>query len=82
MRLQFLAPAIIAGLMMFTTSCSKDNDKTEPEITNDAYKNLTVKEGEVKVIKYLNANTPNNWVYFSFEKGIVEETTATPTTSN
>lgn len=25
MRLQFLAPAIIAGLMMFTTSCSKDD---------------------------------------------------------
>ena len=82
MRLQFLAPAIIAGLMALTTSCSKDNDKTEPEITNDAYKNLTVKEGEVKEIKYLNANTANKWVYFSFEKGIVEETTATPTTSN
>lgn len=27
MRLQFLAPAIIAGLMMFTTSCSKDDKK-------------------------------------------------------
>ncbi len=38
MRLQFLAPAIIAGLMALTTLVVKDNDKTEPEITNDAYK--------------------------------------------
>lgn len=69
MRLQFLAPAIIAGLMMFTTSCSKDDKKTEAP-------KLPYKEQKVDASSY------DKWVYFSFENGVVTSTTATPTTTD
>ena len=68
MKLKFLAPALLAGFVAFT-SCSKDDDKKEP-----------APQGGAKEVKYLDASDQQKWVYFSFEKGVVE--VADPQTSN
>jgi len=54
---------------MFTTSCSKDDKKTEAP-------KLPYKEQKVDASSY------DKWVYFSFENGVVTSTTATPTTTD
>lgn len=70
MKLQFLVPAVMAGMMLFSTSCSKDDNKE------------TVKEVlPKKEVKELDASVEGKWVYFSFEKGTTVDI-ATPTTSN
>ena len=70
MKLKFLAPALLAGFVAFT-SCSKEDDK-KPE--------PAPKGNGVKEVKYLDASDQQEWVYFSFEKGVVE--VADPQTSN
>ena len=70
MKLKFLAPALLAGFVAFT-SCSKEDDK-KPE--------PAPKGNGVKEVKYLDASDQQKWVYFSFEKGVVE--VADPQTSN
>ena len=69
MKLQFLVPAVMAGMMLFSTSCSKDDNKE------------TVKEVlPKKEVKELDASVEGKWVYFSFEKG-TKVYVATTTTS-
>ena len=70
MKLKFLAPALLAGFVAFT-SCSKDDDKKEP---------APAPQGGAKEVKYLDASDQQKWVYFSFEKGVVE--VADPQASN
>lgn len=83
MTLHFLAPALLAGLMVLNTSCKKDDDNpiTPSEDPYKEFRNLDVKAGQEKEIKFLDASSNSNWVYFSFEKGVTEVTAATPTTS-
>ncbi|WP_315020166.1 HmuY family protein [Capnocytophaga leadbetteri] len=83
MKLQFLVPAVMAGMMLFSTSCKKDDDPITNVDRYEGLRNLNVKPGEEKEIKYLDASSnQGEWVYFSFEKGVLEATTATPTVSN
>ena len=42
MRLKFLAPALIAGMMVLTTSCSKDDNPTPIPSTAKEVKELNV----------------------------------------
>ena len=72
MKLKFLAPALLAGLLAFT-SCSKDDKKEEPAPTP---------QGGAKEIKDLDASDQQKWVYFSFEKGTTVEVTNPKTTDN
>lgn len=83
MKLQFLVPAVMAGMMLFSTSCKKDDDPITNVDRYEGLRNLNVKPGEEKEIKYLDASSnQGEWVYFSFEKGVLEATTATPTVSD
>lgn len=70
MKLKFLAPALLAGFVAFTSCSKEDNKKPEP----------APKGNGVKEVKYLDASDQQKWVYFSFEKGVVE--VADPQTSN
>ena len=82
MKLKFLAPALLAGLVAFT-SCSKDDSKKE-DPNKDPYeglRNLNVPAGQEKEVKYLDASdNKGKYVYFSFNKGVVE--VADPQASN
>lgn len=81
MKLKFLAPALLAGLVAFT-SCSKDDSKKE-DPNKDPYeglRNLNVPAGQEKEVKYLDASEEGKYVYFSFNKGVVE--VADPQASN
>ena len=71
MKLKFLAPALLAGLVAFT-SCSKDDKNEEP---------APLPKG-AKEVKDLNASDDQKWVYFSFEKGTTVEVTNPRTTDN
>jgi hypothetical protein len=74
MKVKFLAPVLLTGLVAFT-SCSKDDNKT-PTPTPPTPQN-TVKE-----VKNLNASDEQKWVYFSFETGTIVEVTNPKTTDN
>ncbi|MFC2481697.1 MAG: HmuY family protein [Capnocytophaga granulosa] len=79
MKLKFLAPALLAGFVAFT-SCSKE-DKKEPKDPYEGLRNWNVPVGQEKEVKYLDAsNNEGKYVYFSFEKGVVE--VADPVASN
>ena len=66
MRLNFLAPALIAGMTVLTTSCSKDDKKNEAPVNNG-------KEATVDA-------SGTEWKYFSFSQE-KELSVASPTTS-
>ena len=74
MKVKFLAPVLLTGLVAFT-SCSKDDNKT-PTPTPPTPQN-TVKE-----VKNLNASDEKKWVYFSFQTGTTVEVTNPKTTDN
>ena len=69
MRLKFLAPALIAGMMVLTTSCSKDDNPTPIPST-------------AKEVKELNVSSQTEWVYFSFSEGKQVEVTNPRTSDN
>ena len=69
MRLNFLAPALIAGMMVLTTSCSKDDNPTPIPST-------------AKEVKELNVSSQTEWVYFSFSEGKQVEVTNPRTSDN
>ena len=73
MKVKFLAPVLLTGLVAFT-SCSKDDNKVEtPKDPYEGLRNLNVQEGTEKEISYLDAsNNEGKYVYFSFNKGVVE----------
>ena len=73
MKVKFLAPVLLTGLVTFT-SCSKDDNKVEtPKDPYEGLRNLNVQEGTEKEISYLDAsNNEGKYVYFSFNKGVVE----------
>ena len=81
MKVKFLAPALLAGFVAFT-SCSKDDNKVEtPKDPYEGLRNLNVPDGTVKEVKFLDAsNNKDQYVYFSFNKGVVE--VADPKKSN
>ena len=66
MKLKFLVPALLAGLVAFT-SCSKDDSKKEEKIT------LDFSGSEVQEVQL---NPALDWKYFSFKNG--EVTPANP----
>lgn len=67
MKLQFLAPALMAGMMLFSTSCKKDDDnKIEAPMEN-------AREATIDA-------SGNEWKYFSFSSG-KEVSVVSPTTS-
>ena len=71
MKVKFLAPVLLTGLVAFT-SCSKDDNKVETP-KDPWLRNLNVQEGTEKEISYLDAsNNEGKYVYFSFNKGVVE----------
>jgi hmuY' len=79
MKLKFLAPVLLAGFVAFT-SCSKE-DKKETKDPYEGLRNWNVPVGQEKEVKYLDAsNNEGKYVYFSFEKGVVE--VADPVASN
>ena len=73
MKVKFLAPVLLTGLVAFT-SCSKDDNKVEtPKDPYEGLRNLNVQDGTEKEISYLDAsNNEGKYVYFSFNKGVVE----------
>lgn len=80
MKLKFIVPALLAGLVAFT-SCSKEDKKEEKKDPYEGLRNLNVPVGQEREIKYLDAsNNEGKYVYFSFNKGVVEVTD--PMTSN
>lgn len=80
MKLKFIVPALLAGLVAFT-SCSKEDKKEEKKDPYEGLRNLNVPAGQEREIKYLDAsNNEGKYVYFSFNKGVVEVTD--PMTSN
>ena len=64
MKLKFLVPALLAGLVAFT-SCSKDDSKKEEKIT------LDFSGSEVQEVQL---NPALDWKYFSFKNGQVTPT--------
>ena len=74
MKLKFLAPALLAGFVAFT-SCSKEDDKKPEPAPAPAPQGA-------KEIKDLDASDQQKWVYFSFEKGTTVEVTNPRTTDN
>ena len=68
MKLQFLVPAVMAGMMVLTTSCKKDEEPT-PQASS------------VKEVKELNASSQTEWTYFSFSEG-KQVAVTNPRTSN
>ena len=73
MKLKFIVPALLAGLVAFTSCSKEDNKKEEPAPTP---------QGGAKEIKDLDASDQQKWVYFSFEKGTTVEVTNPKTTDN
>jgi len=72
MKLKFIVPALLAGLVAFT-SCSKEDKKEEKKDPYEGLRNLNVPAGQEREIKYLDAsNNEGKYVYFSFNKGVVE----------
>ena len=49
MKLQFLVPAVMAGMMLFSTSCKKDDTPDTPQASS------------VKEVKELNASSQTEW---------------------
>ena len=74
MKLKFLAPALLAGFVAFT-SCSKEDDKKPEPAPAPAPQGA-------KEIKDLDASDQQKWVYFSFTKGTVVEITNPKTTDD
>ena len=72
MKVKFLAPVLLTGLVAFT-SCSKDDNKTPTPIPP---------QNTAKEVKNLNASDEQKWVYFSFETGTIVEVTNPKTTDN
>ncbi|WP_276726350.1 HmuY family protein [Capnocytophaga granulosa] len=70
MKLKFLAPALLAGFVAFTSCSKEDNKKPDP-----------APQG-AKEVKDLDASDEQKWVYFSFEKGTTVEVTNPRTTDN
>ncbi|MBK7965411.1 MAG: hypothetical protein IPK10_09060 [Bacteroidetes bacterium] len=56
---------IIAGSMILTSACKKNNDQV-PNVLVDEYINLNL-------LEYINLNAINNWVYYNYagNKGII-----------
>ena len=73
MKLKFIVPALLAGLVAFTSCSKEDNKKEEP---------APAPQGGAKEIKDLDASDQQKWVYFSFEKGTTVEVTNPKTTDN
>ena len=69
MKLQFLVPAVMAGMMLFSTSCKKDDTPDAPQASS------------VKEVKELNASSQTEWTYFSFSEG-KQVAVTNPRTSN
>jgi len=69
MKLQFLVPAVMAGMMLFSTSCKKDDTPDTPQASS------------VKEVKELNASSQTEWTYFSFSEG-KQVAVTNPRTSN
>jgi len=69
MKLQFLVPAVMAGMMLFSTSCKKDDTPDAPQASS------------VKEVKELNASSQTEWTYFSFSEG-KQVVVTNPRTSN
>ena len=69
MKLQFLVPAVMAGMMLFSTSCKKDDTPDTPQASS------------VKEVKELNASSQTEWTYFSFSEG-KQVVVTNPRTSN
>lgn len=72
MKVKFLAPVLLTGLVAFT-SCSKDDNKTPTPIPP---------QNIAKEVKNLNASDEQKWVYFSFQTGTTVEVTNPKTTDN
>jgi hypothetical protein len=72
MKVKFLAPVLLTGLVAFT-SCSKDDNKTPTPIPP---------QNTAKEVKNLNASDEQKWVYFSFQTGTTVEVTNPKTTDN
>ena len=73
MKLKFIVPALLAGLVAFTSCSKEDNKKEEPAPTP---------QGGAKEVKDLDASDQQKWVYFSFTKGTVVEITNPKTTDD
>lgn len=74
MKLKFLAPALLAGFVAFTSCSKEDNKKPDPAPA-------PVPQG-AKEVKDLDASDQQKWVYFSFTKGTVVEITNPKTTDD
>ena len=72
MKVKFLAPVLLTGLVTFT-SCSKDDNKTPTP---------TPPQNTAKEVKNLNASDEQKWVYFSFQTGTTVEVINPKTTDN
>jgi len=72
MKVKFLAPVLLTGLVAFT-SCSKDDNKTPTPIPP---------QNTAKEVKNLNASDEQKWVYFSFQTGTTVEVINPKTTDN
>ena len=77
MKLKFIVPALLAGLVAFTSCSKEDNKKPDP-----APAPAPTPKGEAKEVKDLDVSDEQKWVYFSFEKGTVVEVTNPRTTDN
>ena len=74
MKLKFLAPALLAGFVAFTSCSKEDNKKPDPAPA-------PAPQG-AKEVKDLDASDQQKWVYFSFTKGTVVEITNPKTTDD
>ena len=83
MKLKFLAPALLAGFVAFTSCSKEDNKKPDPApAPAPTPEPAPTPKGEAKEVKDLDASDEQKWVYFSFEKGTVVEVTNPRTTDN
>ena len=74
MKLKFIVPALLAGLVAFTSCSKEDNKKPDPAPA-------PAPQG-AKEVKDLDASDQQKWVYFSFTKGTVVEITNPKTTDD
>ena len=69
--------ALISGAFIFG-ACNKDDNNSPQTPDNQdpykAYRNLNVKEGQNMEVKDLDASDNEKWVYYSFNKGVVDIT--------
>lgn len=75
MRIKLFSALFIGAFVL--GACNKDDNSPQTPDNQDpynAYRNLNVKEGQTMEVKDLDASDNEKWVYYSFNKGVVDVT--------